>query len=111
MGTKNNPGAFDCYAAAEPDEPMFVLLGRDPHAPVLVELWAILRAKAGEDEEKVAEALACSDAMARYSLTLGKPPARSGDFDPVFLALTKGMEEHPEDFDGPCDCDLCRSCG
>lgn len=29
MGTKNNPGAFDCYANAEPDEPMFVLLARD----------------------------------------------------------------------------------
>lgn len=36
MGTKNNPGAFDCYANAEPDEPMFVLLGRDKHAPAPV---------------------------------------------------------------------------
>ncbi|HAW11807.1 MAG TPA: aspartate decarboxylase, partial [Chloroflexi bacterium] len=30
MGTKNNPGKFDCYDDAHPDEPMFVLLGRDP---------------------------------------------------------------------------------
>jgi hypothetical protein len=30
MGTKSNPGPFDCYAKAEPDEPMFVLLARDP---------------------------------------------------------------------------------
>lgn len=22
MGSKNNPGAFDCFAAAEPDEPI-----------------------------------------------------------------------------------------
>lgn len=29
MGTKNNPGEFDCYANAAPDEPMFILLGRD----------------------------------------------------------------------------------
>ena len=28
MGTKNNPGRFDCYGNAEPDEPIFVLLGR-----------------------------------------------------------------------------------
>lgn len=38
MGTKNNPGTFDCYANAAPDEPMFVLLGRDKHAPLLVRL-------------------------------------------------------------------------
>jgi hypothetical protein len=43
MGTKNNPGEFDCYAAAEPDEPLFTLLGRDPLASHLVRLWAALR--------------------------------------------------------------------
>lgn len=43
MGTKQNPGAFDCYANAAPDEPMFVLLARDPHAAVLVNLWAAMR--------------------------------------------------------------------
>ena len=32
MGTKNNPGKFDCYEHAKPDEPMFVLLGRDLEA-------------------------------------------------------------------------------
>ena len=32
MATKNNPGKFDCYTNAEPDEPMFILLGRDPVA-------------------------------------------------------------------------------
>jgi hypothetical protein len=40
MGTKNNPGKFDCYDDAHPDEPMFVLLGRDPAAGSLVRLWA-----------------------------------------------------------------------
>lgn len=43
MGTKNAPAPFDCYANALPDEPMFVLLARDPHAPALVRLWAALR--------------------------------------------------------------------
>lgn len=30
MGTKSNPTQFDCYANALPDEPMFILLARDP---------------------------------------------------------------------------------
>lgn len=63
MGTKASPGAFDCYDKAEPDEPMFVLLARDPDAPLLVLLWARIRRRAGEDPDKVAEAEACADAM------------------------------------------------
>lgn len=47
MGTKNNPGEFDCYQAAEPDEPYFMLLARDPLAPILVGLWASIRATHG----------------------------------------------------------------
>lgn len=43
MGTKNNPGKFDCYAKAEDDEPIFVLLARDPFAPILISLWIELR--------------------------------------------------------------------
>lgn len=43
MGTKRNPGEFDCYAAADIDEPMFVLLGRDPLAPAMVRIWAAIR--------------------------------------------------------------------
>lgn len=66
MGTKNNPGAFDCYANAEEDEPMFVLLGRDRHAPSLVEMWADVREAAGEDPDKVKEARQCVANMRRY---------------------------------------------
>lgn len=43
MSTKTNPGAFDCFANAGPDEEMFILLARDPVAPYLVEIWAALR--------------------------------------------------------------------
>ena len=70
MGTKNNPGQFDCYTNAEPDEPMFVLLGRDPLAPLLVEIWADVRAVllAGEGE-KVAEARRCVTAMRGWPVT------------------------------------------
>jgi hypothetical protein len=66
MGTKNSPGTFDCYVNAEPDEPMFVLLARDEHAPELVLEWAGRREALGESPEKVAEARACADAMSRW---------------------------------------------
>ena len=76
MGTKLNPGAYDCYKAAAPDEPMFTLLGRDANAGVLVRLWADIREQRGEDPEKVAEARACADAMDAYARKLGKSPMK-----------------------------------
>jgi hypothetical protein len=73
MGTKNNPGKFDCYAKAEPDEPMFILLARDPSAPWLIEKWCDERATqigAGDrpesDREKIAEAIECAREMRRW---------------------------------------------
>lgn len=72
MGTKNNPGAFDCYTNAEPDEPMFVLLGRDKHAPALVWLWAILRELDQEDPAKVHEARQCVADMIDYAHSRGR---------------------------------------
>ena len=72
MGTKNHPGKFDCYKNAEPDEPMFILLGRDPSACHLVRLWAKVRMAKGEDPDKVIEALECADAMEAWAQKLGK---------------------------------------
>jgi hypothetical protein len=66
MGTKLNPGKFDCYENAEPDEPMFVLLARDPLAPILVKLWADLREHAAGNPSKVAEARTCAADMAKW---------------------------------------------
>lgn len=76
MGTKAQPGAFDCYAAAAEDEPMFVLLARDADAPHHVRRWAKRRLKRLVREQalgkpvdvartvsKVAEALACATTM------------------------------------------------
>lgn len=66
MATKNEPGAFDCYANAEPDEPMFVLLARDEKAPDLVREW-VLRRRAADpekrDDAKEQEALRCAVEM------------------------------------------------
>ena len=68
MGTKNKPGRFDCYAAAAPDEPIFILLGRDPHAADLVRRWAVLRQQTGKDADKVMEVLSCAADMYRYRM-------------------------------------------
>ena len=72
MGTKNNPGAYDCYANAEPDEPMFVLLARDKHAPTLVWLWATLRELDQEKPEKVLEARQCVVDMLAWQADHGR---------------------------------------
>lgn len=66
MGTKNNPGTYDCYDNAEPDEPMFILLARDLSAPGLVMQWAAYREAQGADPAKVAEARECAAAMRRW---------------------------------------------
>lgn len=65
MGTKDNPGTFDCYEKAEPDEPMFILLARDPDAPELVELWAEMRQNREDpnDDDQIREAKECATAM------------------------------------------------
>ena len=75
MGTKNNPGKFDCYGNAEPDEPMFTLLGRDPHAAAAVRKWASDREqmiqaelKPTDDMRMVWEARECADAMEQYHI-------------------------------------------
>lgn len=72
MGTKNNPGAFDCYANAHPDEPMFVLLARDKHAPTLVWLWSALREIDGEESAKVDEARNCMMSMLLWQAENGR---------------------------------------
>ena len=79
MGTKNNPGAYDCYANAEPDEPMFILLGRDKHAPRRVRDWADARESAGEDPAKVQEARDCANAMVSFRAEREKRKARAAE--------------------------------
>lgn len=73
MGTKANPGSFDCYNNAADDEPMFVLFARDEQAPQRVRDWAFHRLslvrsglKPLEDLDKVTEALKCADDMVAW---------------------------------------------
>lgn len=67
MGTKLQPGKYDAYDKAAPDEPMFVLIARDETAPLLIEIWAMLKRQSGSSPEKVAEALDCARDMRRWS--------------------------------------------
>jgi hypothetical protein len=76
MGTKNNPAPYDCYANANPDEPMFVLLGRDKFGASLVRLWALARETDDEDPAKLQEARDCADAMAEWCNAAGKNSER-----------------------------------
>jgi hypothetical protein len=87
VGTKSNPGKFDCYANAEADEPMFILLGRDPHGHAAVRKWADDREqmiqdglKPTDDMRMVWEARERADAMERYSIERRK--RKLGD--PIF---------------------------
>lgn len=91
MGTKNKPGDFDCYANAEPDEPMFILLGRDPMAAELVRIWASMRESVGEDAAKVKEARDAADAMDEWAIHIGKSPRR------VLLHVEHTVTVFPED--------------
>ena len=86
MGTKNNPGEYDCYENAEPDEPMFVLLARDRHAVALVWFWYILRMMDGEDAKVVAEAAQCGESMLKWRKEKEKPDAMH--YTEVMLKLT-----------------------
>jgi len=75
MGTKNDPAKFDRYTNALPDEPMFILLARDPNAPELVRLWACRRqelitlgSKPASDRAMIDEAYECAEAMENWRL-------------------------------------------
>lgn len=78
MGTKTKPGKFDCYAQARVDEPMFVLLGRDPTAGLLVKLWTEIRAEMGRTEDaQIDEARLASFSLDAYASGLGKSPSEA----------------------------------
>jgi hypothetical protein len=73
MGSKNEPGSFDCYGNAEPDEPMFILLARDACGPAAVEKWIELREglitlgiKPESDRAMLDEARACVKKMREW---------------------------------------------
>ena len=91
MGTKNDPSTYDCYANAEPDEPMFVLLGRDVAAPLLVDLWAALRGLDRDaDDAQLVEAKACAEAMRAWRRTRPRPTVTLNGSDVLPVTIGKG---------------------
>lgn len=70
MATKERPGQFDCYANAMPDEPMFILLARDPDFARLVHEWANKRERDIKCGERPSEDFQMVN-DARYCATQG----------------------------------------
>jgi hypothetical protein len=67
MGTKLNPGKYDCLHKAHQDEPYFVILARDPLSYTIVSLWAKLRRiMAPKDTDKCLEAERIAVDMMRW---------------------------------------------
>ena len=80
MGTKNNPGKYDCYENLDPDEPYFVLMGHDKSAHHLVRAWATGRLieikqnrRPESDMPQVDEAFQCAAAMEQWLVDHPKP--------------------------------------
>jgi hypothetical protein len=90
MGTKATPSPYDCFQNLEPDEPYFLLMGRDPAAANLVRLWAVRRQEAidagekpADDEAQVKEALLCAEHMEVWRLHKNQPPPEEESDKPV----------------------------
>lgn len=104
MGTKNNPGQYDCYEKADADEPMFVLLGRDRCAAAATRAWILYRAMAGEtDAAMLKEAFDCSIAMDSYRQAREKGESMSLKSDDELDRLRKERDaalRYAEKIDG-----------
>jgi hypothetical protein len=86
MANKMHPGMFRCYEAALPDEPMFVILGRDPAGPATLEFWANERHRQGkttdpDDNSRIGGSLREADEMRDWrkrmidhAEEMGQPP-------------------------------------
>lgn len=89
MGTKNNPGKFDCFQKAKDDEPTFTLLGRDPQSGARIRDWATAffndirynqhRMPNPEELAKFAEAKQVAKDMDAYCILQGGTPLYDGN--------------------------------
>lgn len=58
-----NPSS--CLNKSQPNEPVFVLVGRDPTAPQTIRLWATMN-EGRQPPEKLAEAMNLADEMDKW---------------------------------------------
>lgn len=110
VNTKTHPGMFRCYEAALPDEPMFVILGRDPAGPATLEYWAQQRIQQGkvhepDDRDRIKAAVDEARDMAEWRQRMldhaeecGLPPVwklprpdEHGDDRPVRMSLPNSL--------------------
>lgn len=60
-----------CLNKAHDDERLFVLLARDPAAPIAIRAWVAARIQLGKNQstdDQIAQALDCADRMERERL-------------------------------------------
>ena len=98
MGSKAQPGRFDCYANALPEEPMFILLARDPDFYRLVNEWAnhrerdiMIGDRPASDSALVSEARICAAQGANWR-RLNNGAWRSSPVPPSEGQLAKDTE-------------------
>lgn len=73
-----------CMQSAHPQEMVFVLLGRDPAAPVAIRAWVAERIRVGknvETDEKIVEALKCASTMEEEGDRWKQDQARKDQLD------------------------------
>lgn len=98
--TKSHPGAFKCYEAALPDEPMFVILGRDPAGPATLEFWATERVRQEkvherDDQDRIKAAVDEAKDMAAWRTMI------LDSMDPIELVPAWKLPRQIMDDDGP----------
>lgn len=70
-----------CFNRALPEEPMFVLLGRDASAPDVLRRWASDRVERGKNQagdQQIVKALKLAEEMERYLADKHSPVAMAG---------------------------------
>lgn len=85
----------DCLAKRRPDEPMFILLGRDPDAHNIVRTWAERRLAAGGDPEHCQMGLDTAERMRAYASDPANRPASAPEASayPAQHPVTEGAGE------------------
>lgn len=82
MGTKNNPGIYDCYAKAGPDEPIFTFRANDPMAPDMIDEWVLRATARGVPLPKRQEAATIAEDMRAWKRQQARDSAsHRGDDD------------------------------
>ena len=79
---ENEADPQSCLNRAEPDEPIFVLRSTDEIAPILVEIWASLRALRPDARGKVQDARDVAAAMRSWKRRDDDRRAKYAHVDP-----------------------------